>query len=51
MVESFDRHWPGNCGLVVVLDDQVLAPEVLPIIQKRGGAVATLEGDEAFQAF
>ncbi len=51
MVQSFDKYWPDEVKLVTVLDDNVLAEKILPVVQKRGGAIGTLDDDEVYQAF
>lgn len=51
MLQRFDTHWPKEVGLVVELDDKDLVPQIVPTINRRGGAIGLFEEDGRFQDF
>lgn len=51
MLQRFDSHWPKEVGLVVELDDKELVPQIVPIINRRGGAIGLFEEDQRFKEF
>lgn len=51
MLARFDKHWPKEVGLVVVLDDATLIPQIMPVVNKRGGAIGKFDDDKRFQDF
>jgi hypothetical protein len=51
MVATFDQYWPAEVRLFVELDDETLGKTLLPILNKRAGAVGLFSTDERFQAF
>jgi hypothetical protein len=50
MIASFDQYWPA-AGLFVELDDERLFDQLLPVINRRGGALGTLQNDQRYQKF
>lgn len=51
MIGRFADLWPKEVGLVVVLDDATLIPQIMPVVNKRGGAIGKFDDDQRFQAF